>query len=139
MSPSPDTRAAVNKILLVLEELQLIDKSMTVAEAFTFFVIASTGDDLSLAEIGERGGFVPSTCSRYLQALGSFDRDHKPGLELITDPVDSMDRRRRIRKLTPKGAQLVATVVDILGKRVGPALAAASLPVSPIAAGPACA
>lgn len=82
-------------------------------EAVTFLLIAvrETRDTgLSVTEVSKLGGFALSSASRYVQNLGVQDRHKRPGLELVSDNVDMMERRRKILRITAKGQ---ATVEDV--------------------------
>ena len=64
--------------------------------------------DHSLKEYADMLGLSQSTASRHLLDLGEMRRDQEPGLGLLDQHPDRMDRRRNVYYLTPKGKQLLA-------------------------------
>ena len=109
-----DFDLAISKAIQVMEVFRDMDATMPIAEAMSFLLLANEDEDTTLQHVGDQLGFSLSTASRHVQALGKFDRNNEPGLELLTDPVDGNNRRKKTRLLTPKGRLLVERLVHIL-------------------------
>ena len=113
-----ETRAALEKILRVLEVFRVGDRDMPIGEAVSFIQVAlgDTRDGgISITELAKAGGFALASASRYIQALGEFDRRRDPGLEWVSDNVDLMERRRKVLKVTPKGKRILSLLQHSIG------------------------
>ena len=115
---SPTTRAALEKILQVLEVFRLGDRDMPLGEAVSFLLVAlgETRDGgISITDLSKAGDFSLASASRHIQALGEFDRRRDPGLEWVSDSVDLMERRKKILKITPQGRRIVSLLQIAIG------------------------
>ena len=107
------TRIAINKAIHLLEIFRDADPTMPISEAMTF--LACVADpDLTQEKLGARLGFADATTSRLFQALGKFVRKNEPGLEWLDESIDPMNRRRTIRKVTPKGSSVLVSITNVL-------------------------
>ena len=73
------------------------------------------GGGLTVTEMSKKGEFALSTGSRYMNYLNKKDRRGNPGLELITDPRDPMDDRRKVLKLSSQGRRVVSQITHTIG------------------------
>ena len=111
MSNADTTRITANKALQVLEIFRALDTDMPVGEVVSFLLIAlgetSDGGGPTVTEVGQKGGFSLASASRHVKSLGNMDRYGKKGHELVTDPRDPKDDRRKVLKLTHKGRTIL--------------------------------
>lgn len=112
------TRISLSRALQLLEVFRTLDADMPIGQAVGFLMIAASETSegsMTVTELQDKGGFALSSSSRYVQALGKFDRKRDPGLELISDEVDVMNRRRKILRTTPRGKRVVQQLTQAMG------------------------
>ena len=116
---SPEARLSLLRALRLLEVFRSLDQDLPMGEAVSFLMIA-TGETLegglSVTELSQRGKFGLSSASRYVQSLGAVNRHRKPGHELVIDPVDPMERRRKILKVSPQGQHIITAIHAAIGE-----------------------
>ena len=119
MNNDVDAKIVIGRALRILEVFRAIDPDMPMGEAVSFLLIANgesrEGGGLSVTKLGTQGGFVLSSASRYVQALGKADRHKRPGHELVSDLRDRADDRRKILRLTPKGNRIITQIRSAIG------------------------
>lgn len=105
---------AVRKAIQLLEVFRSIDENIPIGEVISFLLIAqgetNDGEGLTITELGKAGGFSLSSASRYMQSLNMKNRHGRQGHELINDPRDPNDERRKILQVTPKGRRIVGLI-----------------------------
>ena len=109
---------AVRRAIQLLEIFRSIDADMPIGEAMSLLLIAQgeTRDGgLTVTELNQKGDFALSSASRYMQSLNMKNRHGRAGHELVTDPRDPNDERRKVLQLTPKGRRIIGIVTTILG------------------------
>lgn len=117
-TPIQNKRSLENS-LRILEVFRGMNKDTTVGEICAFLHIAigeKPDSGISVTEVSNLLEAPLSTTSRYVQSLGDVDRNRNPGLKLISDQIDPMERRKKILRLTPSGKQVVAHINLILGE-----------------------
>lgn len=118
MSSSTEARVSISRALKLLALFRDMDVDMPMGEAVSLLLIAQgetkEGGGLTVTELKDRGEFALSSASRYMKALAKKDRHGRPGQELVTDPRDPFDERRKVLCLTPKGRRLVEQINTIL-------------------------
>ena len=91
-----------------------IDSGMTVGEIAAFLLIAQgetkDGGGLTVEELMKAGEFALSSASRYSNGLAEKNRKGEPGRQLVTNFRDPADDRRKVLRLTPKGARLIQQI-----------------------------
>ena len=107
------TRKALSQTLQVLEVFRDIDPTMQLGAAVGFVHVALE-EGISVSEMAHRVGVELSSGSRYQQYFGKVDRARKPGKDLMSDPVDPNERRRKMLRLTPKGQRIVSKLETVL-------------------------
>lgn len=108
---------SVRKIIQALELLRTIDQDMPIGAAVSFMLVAQgeTKDSgISVTEMAKLGDFALSTASRYMNYLNLKDRRGNAGLELIDDPRDPEDDRRKVLILSAKGRRVVSQLTNII-------------------------
>lgn len=114
---SPEQSIAVRKIIQSLEVFRTIDQDMPVGAIIGFLLIAQgeTADGgINVTEMAHKGDFALSTASRHMNYLNKKDRRGNAGHELITDPRDPMDDRRKILKLTGQGRRVISQLTSTI-------------------------
>ena len=91
----------------------LKEANVSVPQAHVLFTVAAN-EGLSMREYAHLTDNHQSSMSRHLLDMGEINRFHAPGLGLIEQWTDPMDRRRNIYRLTPKGIQLVRKVEELI-------------------------
>jgi DNA-binding MarR family transcriptional regulator len=109
-----DTRIAISKVSRVLDIFRNLDKLMPLSEVIVFLALAEEKEWVTLQNLSDSVGACPSACSRIVQALGMFDRNAEPGLDLIWDSVDIHNRRAKVRQLSPKGRRVIDQLTQII-------------------------
>lgn len=89
-------------------------EGMTVGLLRSFLTVALY-PDRSLREYQDLLDMSQSTMSRHLLDLGEMNRKRLPGLKLIDQHTDPMDRRKNVYRLTAKGRALVTALERALG------------------------
>lgn len=119
MSNADTSKMIARKALGVLETFRVLDADMSIGEAVAFLLVAlgETGGEggLTVTEIGQQGGFSLASASRYIQSLNKKNRHGRDGHELVTDPRDPMDDRRKVLRLTPKGRRILSQIDAVIG------------------------
>lgn len=100
--------------LAFLEVFRSIRPTMPLQHAITFMLVA-LDEGLSVQEYSERAGVAQSVMTRHLLDLGEFDRNHQPGLGLLYQKIDLMNRRRHVTFLSPEGRALLHKIVRQIG------------------------
>jgi DNA-binding MarR family transcriptional regulator len=119
-SVSEDERDAARVLMAVIECFRNENPVMTMQLGFTFLMVAHD-EGLGVTEYAAKAGFPQSVMSRHIADLGEYNRRHDPGLHLVVQKVDVMDRRRTTVHLSPKGKTLMArlqrTLAGVRAKR----------------------
>lgn len=107
------------KALQALEIFRALDTDMPIGEAVAFLLIAlgetKDGGGLTVTEVGQQGGFSLASASRHMKSLNKIDRYGKAGHELVIDPRDPKDDRRKVLKLTHKGRTILNQIEAAIG------------------------
>lgn len=107
--------AALRRTLAVMTTLQQHKETMPIQMAASFLLVA-LNEGKSLRELCDITGASQSTMSRQLLDLGERNRHLEPGLGLVKSKVDPMELRRKQYRLTPKGWNLVNTLLALMEK-----------------------
>jgi DNA-binding MarR family transcriptional regulator len=95
--------------------LRDLDQEMQAQTALTFLHIACAApNDISMRELKGRLGISGSSISRNVAALSKHHRLGKAGHDLVESYEDSMDRRNKLVRLTPKGKSFAFRLSDLL-------------------------
>jgi DNA-binding MarR family transcriptional regulator len=106
-SVSEDERDAARVMMGALECFRAENPVMTIQLAFTFLMVVHD-EGLGVTEYAAKAGITQSVMSRHIADLGEYNRRHEPGLNLVVQKVDVMDRRRTTIHLSARGKTLVA-------------------------------
>ena len=119
MSNAEINRVTTRKALQILETFRALDSDMPIGEAVSFLLIVlgetKDGGGLTVTEVGQQGGFSLASASRHMKSLNKTDRYGKPGHELVIDPRDPNDDRRKVLKLTHKGRTILNQIETAIG------------------------
>lgn len=103
------SQTALRVLMLALEPFRAHNPTMPLQLAFTFLMVArKEGEPVS--EYAKMAGMAPGVMARNLLDLGDYNRRREPGLMLIEEKVDTLDRRVHRKFLTHKGRQLVGAI-----------------------------
>lgn len=112
-----DTRVAISRFLQGVDLFRAIDPDMNLGEIATFLNMV-LNEESTLREIGEKAGIGMSTIGRYAQDLTELGRKNDGnGHNLVNEVIDPMDRRKRVRQLTPKALKLINSLKLIGAKK----------------------
>ena len=114
-----ETRDAMRVLLTSLEPFRAVYGVMPLQQAYAFLLVAMEEGE-GVTEYARRAGVSQSVMTRHLLDLGDFNRRHEPGLGLIVQLPDPLNRRKHQTFLTPKGAALAAQVYRALAGRKKP-------------------
>lgn len=111
-----ETRGAMRVLLTSLEPFRAVYGVMPLQQAYAFLLVAMEEGE-GVTEYARRAGVSQSVMTRHLLDLGDFNRRHEPGLGLIVQRPDPLNRRKHQTFLTDKGAALAAQVYRALAGR----------------------
>ena len=77
--------------------------------AMTFLLVAQN-EGQSVSYYANQAGMAPGVMARNLLDLGDYDRRREPGLELVEERLDLLDRRVHRKYLTHKGRGIVSAI-----------------------------
>lgn len=107
------TLKSMSHALAVFRDLDSLCPAQTVQ---CYLLIASApADDIHMRDLQDQMGMVSSTTSRNVAYLSKHHRLGKPGLDLIETYSDPHDRRYKRVKLNPRGKQLKARLINLIG------------------------
>jgi len=110
---SRDYRKAIHTINSLNNVYKSLDYDITLQMIDVLCWIAEK-PGITVKDLMDRTNLSQSSISRNLTALGKWDRHSKPGMDLIEDVEDPVERRRRIYFLTKKGKRFIARMVGAL-------------------------
>lgn len=102
------------KLIAVINEFRKHDPEIQAQAMLLFVKIAQNDDNISMKELQHWSGLANSSISRNVSLLGETNRHGGPGMFLVRNYPDPMDRRRHIVKLTPKGRAVWASLSKII-------------------------
>jgi len=114
---SKEQRIALDKTLRICDIFRRMDRTIPLTEMMTFIMVATDDSGTTLESMGVKLNTALSTMQRLVAAIGAFDRDKTPGLNLIAVSVDPTNFAKKIRVLTPKGILIVQEIEQILKEK----------------------
>lgn len=109
MSDRKSDLEAVRVLMSALEPFRAHNPTMPLQLAFTFLMVAAD-EGQPVSEYARKLGMAPGVMARNLLDLGDYNRRREPGLELVSDKFDPLDRRIHRKFLTHKGQALVGAI-----------------------------
>jgi DNA-binding MarR family transcriptional regulator len=104
-----DEVAALKVLMSALEPFRAHNSTMPLQLAFTFLMVAAD-EGRPVSEYARAAGMAPGVMARNLLDLGDYNRRREPGLMLVEERIDPMDRRIHRKFLTQKGRALVGAI-----------------------------
>ena len=98
----------------VIERFRELDAEMQAQSIAVLLKVAKHPVPIKMGEIAAELGLSQSTVSRNVAYLGDWNRHKKDGFKLLEAFEDPMERRRKLVRLTPKGARFIKSLSDIL-------------------------
>ena len=111
--PAGDSIDGEVRLREALKHLHTANDNFTVGIAISFLTVAMF-EGRSAREYAEMLGLGTSSMSRHLLDLGDINRKREPGMRLIEQRPDPMDRRKNVYRLTAKGRALIAKINEAL-------------------------
>lgn len=108
-----EDQRVINKLIIVLQEMQKIDEAISLQLCITFLLVAQN-EGCSLTDIWKQTGWVQSTVTRHTLDLAQFNRHKQPGYNLIQSERDPMELRKNIYTLTGKGKALYKKLTELM-------------------------
>jgi len=96
-----------------LKSLRALDSDMPLAQAHCLLIIAQH-EGLSVKELADRAGIGMASASRYISLFSKPPTPGRKGLGLVEAREDPLERRKKIVRLTPKGATTVKQIMENL-------------------------
>lgn len=109
----PSYSKQLNTLINIIEALREAHSEMPMQTAHCLLCVAIR-PGLTMQELGAMTNLSQSATSRNMQLLGEWARPTKPGLRLVEALDDSIDTRRKIMFLTPKGKALMEKILSTL-------------------------
>ena len=97
-------------MLRSLEPFRSLNSSMPL-QCVSAFMLVACDEGQNVTEYARRAGVTPSLMTRHLSDIGTTNRHHLPGLGLVEQVHNVMDRRERLVRLTAKGPGIVGQIV----------------------------
>lgn len=114
-------KVALAKIMHVTDEVLKLREEMPLTVFKTFLGVALWGQEgregvpLPMVELARNIELPHQTVSRHLRYLGEFERPGVPGMGLVEQLENPLNRRQKLTRLTPKGKALAKKLSDING------------------------
>jgi DNA-binding MarR family transcriptional regulator len=106
---------AIPRMVLLLEEVQRLDKEMPAQTLMAFLLVASAGPDgIVQNELQQKLGLSGAAVSRNVTFLSKARGVGLPGHGLVESEIDEVNRRHRRLTLTPKGERLAEKLSKII-------------------------
>jgi DNA-binding MarR family transcriptional regulator len=112
-----DEAASIKTLMAALEPFRAHNPTMPLQLAFTFLLVAAN-PGRAVTDYARMAGMTPGVMARNLLDLGDYNRRREPGLMLVQEQIDPMDRRVHRKVLTHKGRALVGAVHRALSHTV---------------------
>jgi len=113
---SQDDREALRKAAQIIEQFRAIDSDMSIQTAATLLGVAIM-EGTSLREMSDKLGIANSTASRCVSLLSKYHRMRQKGLDMVSNEIDPMERRRKIISLTAKGKAFRTKLIETMKGR----------------------
>lgn len=104
-----------HNLMAVLAEVRKYDPDFSVPELLAFLMVASRPGQITQSEIRKGLGVSQSSSSRYIQALGKYNRHKRPGHDWVRADSDVADFRVKWLSLTPKGERVYQDLKQLMG------------------------
>lgn len=98
------------RLLRSLNVFKLLNERMPLQYVTSFLAVA-TDEGQSVTEYARKLGVNVTTMSRHLLDIGERNRNMEPGYGLVTYRADPLELRKHQYFLTPKGKQLIHTIM----------------------------
>lgn len=92
-----------------------LGRDLSIRQLHTLIVTAAAGErGIDVTQLAQATGSSSAAISRNVRVLGAhhYDRAKGDGLGLLAIELDPMDNRRRIAKPTPKGLEVMASILS---------------------------
>jgi DNA-binding MarR family transcriptional regulator len=110
-----DEKIVLISLLKALKPFRELDPTMPL-QYVTAFLQVAIKEGQTVSEYAHMLGTSQSLMTRHLADIGSINRYHEAGYNLIEAKTDLMDRRNKRNQLTAKGQRLVGQLLGALAK-----------------------
>ncbi len=112
MKPQIDDREreVLLRLLRSLNVFKLLNERMPLQYVTSFLAVA-TDEGNGVTHYAKRLGVNVTTMSRHLLDIGERNRNMEPGYGLVTYRADPLELRKHQYFLTPKGKQLIHSIM----------------------------
>jgi DNA-binding MarR family transcriptional regulator len=111
-----DEKRLLRRLVAALRPFQELNERGVSLSIVLAFLSAATKDGLTLGEHAESIGLKPSLASKVFADIGSVNRWHEEGFNLIQTTTNIMDRRTGTINLTTIGQAIAGRVVKALAQ-----------------------
>jgi DNA-binding MarR family transcriptional regulator len=112
----PDREKAVLiSLLKALKPFHDLNSTMPL-QYVTAFLQVAIKEGQTVSEYANLSGTSQSLMTRHLADLGTLNRHHEAGYDLVEAKDDPMDRRTKRNQLTAKGQRLVGQLLGALSR-----------------------
>lgn len=101
-------------LLTVMERFREIDPEMQAQSIAVLLKVAKHPLPIKMADIALELGLSQSTVSRNVAFLGEWNRHREKGHGFLEAFEDPQERRRKLVKLTAKGARFLTSLSDLV-------------------------
>jgi DNA-binding MarR family transcriptional regulator len=108
-----ETREYARTLLLALQPFDDLSPRMPLSYVMAFLQVA-VQEGQQVGDYAQKRGISATVMTRNLLDIGDLNRQREPGLGIVTTERDLFDLRKHNTKVTPKGAGLMAKVVNAL-------------------------
>ncbi|WP_019025377.1 MULTISPECIES: MarR family winged helix-turn-helix transcriptional regulator [unclassified Thioalkalivibrio] len=110
MNQSPSR--IIDNLFRTIAEFRKYDPQLPIQTAAVFLTVAAR-PGITMLDIGKKLNTSQASCSRNVSALSKWRRQGSPGLDVVVAKEDPAERRRKQVWLTPKGEDLLRSILDI--------------------------
>lgn len=97
------------QLIQLMEMLRGLDPEMPAQTALTFLMVCNE-PDVTMRDLQVKLGTISASMSRNVSALSKTHRAGRPGADVVEAYEDSVDRRSKRVRLTPKGKALARRI-----------------------------
>lgn len=111
-----EEKAALKALLGALEPFRARKPTITLQQVMAFLLVA-LNEGRQVTEYARMAGIAQGVMTRNLLDLGEYTRNREPGLDLLEQKPDLMNRRAHLTFLTHKGSSVVGAITRAWQKR----------------------
>lgn len=121
MASKEDRRKVLQLYIDMIQECRHeLNPDMTLSQLLVLLLVAKDGsiDQKDIYDPRSGHDIGQSSTSRAVSALSKVNRQHKPGLNVLAQYEDPLERRRKMAQLTANGEKFASRITDYTCRRI---------------------